>query len=340
MKAIPKHLKDRLPAGANEKLNSLEWRCQELSGIAVEAGTRLLHLNRNIDRLRSERERLSKGKANPGSASSSFRLRVDDHEAHGVSDRASDRERKEIDDRIASLVDEQAQLNEHTQLNSAELASLGGLIRTIDEWLQALPADAALVSYGDKASKAKEVTLDILEKRRSRVRELSAELRQIDAASYKTSDAKRRARELIETLAERGRPDIYRLIESLGAIQWPEFDISIAEKGPDGIALIAWLLRGDLIAALDKEIDATANDATALSDEQRIERFRVCLGDLLEAEREEEALVQAAGFRVIRRPDADPRAVLGLVSTLPGPKRELFHRRLIDQAFSKASLAL
>ena len=84
---------------------------------------------------------------------------------------------------------------------------------------------------------------------------------------------------------------------------------------PDTLALIAWLAKDELIAALSAEIDARADDGAALTDEQRGERLAEIEIDMLAAERDEEALVEMAhraGTPVDRRPDASPLAVLGV----------------------------
>ena len=58
-----------------------------------------------------------------------------------------------------------------------------------------------------------------------------------------------------------------------------------------------------------------AVDSNALDDDARAARERTLLAEVLETERIEEALIEAAepdGRRIIRRPDANPIAVLGL----------------------------
>jgi hypothetical protein len=52
-----------------------------------------------------------------------------------------------------------------------------------------------------------------------------------------------------------------------------------------------------------------------LDDQQRAEREAALLAAILNAERTEERLIEAAaaeGRTILRRPEADPRAVLGL----------------------------
>ena len=70
-----------------------------------------------------------------------------------------------------------------------------------------------------------------------------------------------------------------------------------------------------LIAALEAEIDRLADDEHALAPEERQAQERQLRAELLAAERLEEAAVMQAkddGVEILRRPAADPRAVLGL----------------------------
>ncbi len=177
--------------------------------------------------------------------------------------------------------------------------------------------------------------LAAIEKRRQRIRSLIADVKQIDAAPYPSALAKQRAREEIEQLAERGTPCFDALVEQYqGKIRWPEiqldFNVGLATpRALDSNGLLACLLRDQLIALSERKIDEIKDDDNALTDAQRGEKFKDLLGELLSMERDEEALIHAATFDVDRRADADPRAVLGLSSELPGPKRDLVHRRLI-----------
>jgi hypothetical protein len=59
-----------------------------------------------------------------------------------------------------------------------------------------------------------------------------------------------------------------------------------------------------------------------LTAEQRESQCAQLMRDLLKAERAEEAVIDAAyrdGLNILRRKDADPRAVLGLSDALPAP---------------------
>jgi hypothetical protein len=82
---------------------------------------------------------------------------------------------------------------------------------------------------------------------------------------------------------------------------------------PDTVALIAWLHKDALIAALDREIDAEGDDAAALTHEQREQRESEVLSDLLSVERDEAALTWSAiedGLPCEFRADCSPLAIL------------------------------
>src|SRR5205085_5806368 len=138
-----------------------------------------------------------------------------------------------------------------------------------------------------------------------------------------STEAKKLARKQIEQLAERGQPDCYRLVAIGGEIRWPSVFVTHSEVTAS-LPFLAWLNKEALISAIDREIDNCANDKAALSDDTRQKKLSEALRDVLAHEREEEALIVQAeqlGFSILRRPDADPRAVLGLASELPAPEK-------------------
>jgi hypothetical protein len=83
------------------------------------------------------------------------------------------------------------------------------------------------------------------------------------------------------------------------------------------LSVTAWLFKDTLIRALEAEVDLIADDTVALSEDERTARERAALAQLLDVERGEAALAEQAGE--LPRPDIDPRAYLGLASTLPAP---------------------
>ena len=155
------------------------------------------------------------------------------------------------------------------------------------------------------------------------MRKLRADLARIAAAPFPSGYCKARMREQVEILAGRGVPDVTALVEHDGDIIWPSQEVRsevYSEQralafatAPDGLALVAFLCKPALIAALGREIDAECEDPAALTHEQRQLRTDEIQRDLLAVEMEEGALVwsaQAQGLPIEFRADIDPRAVL------------------------------
>jgi hypothetical protein len=81
---------------------------------------------------------------------------------------------------------------------------------------------------------------------------------------------------------------------------------------------------------LEEEIDATADDASALTDTQREKQEQALLDQILIAEREECALIEMAaadGTMIAYRPDTSPLAVLGLASRRRLSEHQKWHTR-------------
>jgi hypothetical protein len=316
--AISRKLLERLPHGPRARLHKLDEQVEDSRAQYVSLSERLSNLGKII------------------------RWNEDASAQVTADEKTPEKEKPALLDgfreKLRELNDDYGNIDARRGVAATTLQRLDMLLQSITNWLEALPADVALAEdvHGDKSKIIRDaVTPDALEKRRRRIRELLADLRQADAAPYPASEAKQRAREELKQLAERGRPNVFPLIEQRQAIRWPElpqtrYDVATnKDRVTDTVAMFAWLHRDVLMTAIEREIDESAGDAQALTDAQRAERFKILLGDLLTTEREEEELIQAAAFHVDRRADADPRAVLGLSSALPGPARELVHRQLV-----------
>ena len=142
--------------------------------------------------------------------------------------------------------------------------------------------------------------------------------------------AKERARAEIEALAERGQPSVFPLIESRDEpIYWSERAFTDALIGgrvitaagdPPALPLLFWLHRDAIIAKVEAQIDAVADDPNALTAQQRAEQIGEIDRDRLAVHVHEEYWVTVAiddGVNVIRRADADPRALLDLATICP-----------------------
>ena len=164
-----------------------------------------------------------------------------------------------------------------------------------------------------------------LQKVRDDLSRIDADAHSVRTAPLPSDEAKVAARQHVKELAEKSRPDVRNLVELGRGIEWPRHGIrDIGGLGnanaalPDSRGLLAWLHTDTMVAALEREIDAVADDGQAIGADERAKRLAQIAKDKLAAERREEAVITAAaqaGTALERRPDADPRAVLGIVAT-------------------------
>jgi hypothetical protein len=133
-------------------------------------------------------------------------------------------------------------------------------------------------------------------------------------------------RAAIEALAMQG-PDVSMMVEHDGKLIWPmtrlRSEVVGAEQRapaltevPDAVALVAWLHKDALIKRLDAEIDTESDDSASLSHEAREKAEAETMGDLLDIERQEAALVFAAWEHDLvaceHRSDCSPVGLLDL----------------------------
>lgn len=174
-----------------------------------------------------------------------------------------------------------------------------------------------------------EKATDGIERAARRTRALKADRLEVLAAPFPSEDAKKIAREQITARVEAARPDVMGVVDRGELIKFPMSRASIDQPagagGPmslyaiDPVGLLAWIFPVEFQAAIEREIDTFADDAIALSVEQRIVKLAVIDSDILASEREEVAFAELAGQ--LPRPDCDPRAVLGLADVMPAPSR-------------------
>jgi hypothetical protein len=151
---------------------------------------------------------------------------------------------------------------------------------------------------------------------RERIAALALERRKADRAALTLAELREQAAAHVAQLRERGKPRV-----TFGHGQ--PFNI-IFDAQVEG----AWTARQDLAAALAyldpvsllqrliEDIEALPKPPLALTAKARAEKLAALDAELLILEREDEILVEVSeeeGPIVQRRPDADPRAILGLV---------------------------
>jgi hypothetical protein len=125
-------------------------------------------------------------------------------------------------------------------------------------------------------------------------------------------------------LATRGAPVVSDVIEHDRSLIWPmqrlQGSIVNAQapsfavtEVPDVLGLFAFVHKDALLAALDALVSEEADDDAALTHEAREQQEAEVMGDLLDVERQEAALVwtaQAQGLPVEHRSDCAPQAIL------------------------------
>lgn len=138
------------------------------------------------------------------------------------------------------------------------------------------------------------------------------------------------AKQYVERLRDLGAPAVHFLIEAgIPRVDWPTRGVDLIHdaastpgamqftmpEAPPHIAFAAWSNPEAFLASLCRDIDLSADDDAALTGDERFKRSASIAAEKLAVERDEEFWVERAG--IARRPDADPRAVLGLASDLP-----------------------
>jgi hypothetical protein len=217
------------------------------------------------------------------------------------------------------------ELAELTEREPALRAACSALLPRLNGWMGTLLNSGRAAAMHDKPVKTKfkwGSFAGAVERVRRELAELTADLHQVRSAPITAADTKRLIRDQVNKLAEHGAPSVLPTIEAALPMLWPERKGDGEVSGPDALAVLAWLHRDALVAKVEAEVDILADDRQALDDATRGFREDELLAQILDIQRTEEALIEqaeAAGVFIQRRPDADPRAVLGVgASSLPG----------------------
>lgn len=241
---------------------------------------------------------------------------------------------------LAKATDEFNRQQELQQVRSAAFQSAGAALANVETWLKSgVPGNCTIeaVEIEPPTLLKDESIIDAVERFRRRGRELKADAHRIRSAPYPSAHAKRKMREQVEQLSQRGEPSVSRLVELDGPAEFQTQNLRSTVHGeqralafaetPDALALIAWLHRDALIKRFDELIDAEADDKSALSHEAREKAEAETMGDLLDIERQEAELTwlaQSQNLPVEHRADISPLALLGvrLVTTPRGEAPE------------------
>jgi hypothetical protein len=149
---------------------------------------------------------------------------------------------------------------------------------------------------------------------RGRIAALGAEHQKVTSAALPVADQKKAAAMEVARLAEKGRPKL-RIGHDHFSVALDTMVTSSHAPVLDLAAALAWADPSAFLARLCEIIDAQPKPALALSTKARAEKLATLDVELLTLEFEDEAIVEASeieGPIVLRRPDADPKAMLAV----------------------------
>lgn len=234
------------------------------------------------------------------------------------------------DEKVRALAEVLARHQERFTKASEARTVAGQILSNINEFLEALPPDAALAMHpAVTATPRKNETIPVaVERVRATLDEFASAKEAAEAAPPHSADMKKTAAAYLHHLSTQDPPQLSGFREKTLEIFYPHMPISLSTVTPvaDGApmsgygtarvpnvsAILAWLMPDQFLAALNRDIDAIADDENALTDEQRAARIAELEAETLAIERIEESLIEQAGGQVARRGDADVRAALGL----------------------------
>jgi hypothetical protein len=190
---------------------------------------------------------------------------------------------------------------------------LAQLLSRVQQWLAELRSGVVLEEAPPAAIVLPDgQTLDAaLAAARAEVKSLRGRLVAVKAAPLPREDQCELAVEHVVRLGQAARPAVGIVGDKLRV--GFRGDMAAAD---DVLALLCWAMPEAVCAALEREIAAQPARADALPASERMRRVAELEAQLLELETREEALLKqaaAAGQDIVRRPDADVRAVLGVV---------------------------
>ena len=275
-------------------------------------------LQAKVDKARRERDELERDRARLVDSQSGLRFQSE------VA-RDTDRRIAQIDEalEVANAAFEKAwqKLEAATEIWNAR----GQLCSHLDYWMRH-HGDLAGLEQAERPTPPKPTGSQgwagALASVRKDLARLDADAHAVKTAPMMAIEAKEAARRHVAELADKSRPDVRWLVEFGRQIEWPRGNLrdiggagAVAVAMPDARGLMAWLHPEAMVAALEAEIDAVADDGQAIGADEREARLAQIAAEKLQAERREEATIMAAsaaGTTLERRPDADPRAVLAV----------------------------
>jgi hypothetical protein len=197
------------------------------------------------------------------------------------------------------------------------------IVTAIEAFLVGLADDAELEAVDPVPVKSKPDLREQLQAVRTTIEAVSTEREAVRNSPPADEDVLAVIKREVEALAERGRPRVSGILR--GGIYWQQTRADIHVDGAfatasvvDALAATAWLDPDKMIAALHAEARRAVKESGRQPGPPALQRATIIAtldAQLLAAERLEAAIIDAtedAGFTVSRRPNTDPRALLGV----------------------------
>lgn len=243
------------------------------------------------------------------------------------------------DDR--SVIEAKRQLNKATREfelikrrsedRTAAWQAASGAVANAEPYLRdGRPPGTTLLGYDGpdpKQAKGEASSLDAVDNRRRRVRELKADIHRVRSSCYTKPEAMAVVSAAVESWGSNGI-DTSATIEHLSQPTIPTKTVQamvhnvpdapaavVFVEVPDVAAILSTVLKDQFIAWLAADVDRNADPKGALSHEARQQQEAELMGDLLAVEREESFFVwkaQSQNLPCEHRADISPLALLGL----------------------------
>lgn len=233
--------------------------------------------------------------------------------------------------KLERATSERLRLQELSDIRSARSSACRRLEVDIADWVMrgGVPGGCVLEAVEDdpiqSILKKGERIVDAVDRCRHSLRELAADRHRIRSSPWPSSEAKLRARQMIEQMAEAGTPNFDSMIEHNSPLSFPTRTLQSSLIGldtptmtftetVDAVSVMCWLWRSEMLAKINKGIDEVADDKAALDGRQRAEAEAQINTDVLMVERSECSLIwhaEAQGEVIDFRPDTSALAVLG-----------------------------
>jgi DNA repair exonuclease SbcCD ATPase subunit len=328
---------DKLPSEAAEKLRRLRRLARQASDHARPASERHRDAREAARRARDAYEKLSKDYER-----GAFTRTVEEALPYAQRSEPGERARRVVMQRIEPdtkrlererrdverLEREAADLEEELHAASSRFQEIAGVVRRCESWLVELPPRTQLrMAEVELLTVRKgETPADCAVRLEQQCRAISQQILDAKAAPSPSGETIERITKEIHALAAAGVPDIFETSES-GAIAWPTRRqevagftttgdrVMVGHSPIDAAAVLCWLHRDAIIEKLSDEIRAHADDASALSRDDRQALITELSGRRLGLERQLEQLYEAedgAGRVIFRLEGIAPPAVLGV----------------------------